>query len=259
MFLLFSPLIGDLVSYIVISRFNVNTLRLGEHISLNAIHSVVPSLCPASLAHGSLTSSSGFFLVTEFLDLSGSGKAGKVTLAQKLAKLHTTLAPVPESSEIPLYGFPVSTFCGSTFQTNTYKSSWADFYAENRLNSMSKIIEVAHGSDEDLKSLIHRTVSVIVPRLLSPGHLGGTAGIFPVLVHGDLWSGNSARGRIAGKGDVEEVVFDPSSCFAHSEYELGIMRMFGGFGKNFFEEYHQLVPKTDPKEEYEDRMALYEL
>jgi len=35
--------------------------------------------------------------------------------------------------------------------------------------------------------------------------------------------------------------------------------MFGGFGKGFFDEYHKLVPKTEPKEEYEDRVSLYEL
>lgn len=166
---------------------------------------------------------------------------------------------MPDGSTTPLYGFPVTTFCGATPQTNTYNSSWADFFAENRLNAISGIIQSAHGNDNELTSLIDRTASIIVPRLLAPSHLGGEAGIFPVLVHGDLWSGNSARGRIAGQGEVEEVIFDPSSCYAHSEYELGIMRMFGGFGKNFFEEYHRLVPKTEPKEEYEDRMGLYEL
>ncbi len=213
------------------------------------------------MAHGALASSSEFFLVTEFLDTSRSHRASTSTLslAQKLAKLHTTPAPVPDGSQTPQFGFPVTTFCGDTPQTNTYKSSWADFYAENRLHAISKIIQSAHGADSELTSLIERTASIIVPRLLSPEHLGGSAGISPVLIHGDLWSGNSGRGRIAGKEEVEEVVFDPSSCYAHSEYELGIMYMFGGFGKAFFGEYHQLVPKTEPKEEYEDRMELYKL
>lgn len=58
---------------------------------------------------------------------------------------------------------------------------------------------------------------------------------------------------------MEEVVFDPSACYAHSEYELGIMRMFGGFGRGFFAEYHDLCPKTEPRVEYEDRVRLYEL
>ena len=57
----------------------------------------------------------------------------------------------------------------------------------------------------------------------------------------------------------EEVVFDPSTCYAHSEYELGIMRMFGGFGKAFLKEYHEICPKSEPVGEYDDRVSLYEL
>jgi len=98
-----------------------------------------------------------------------------------------------------------------------------------------------------------------VPRLLRDGHLGGEKGIMPVVVHGDLWSGNAGRGRIGGEGEVEEIVFDPSSCYAHSEYDLGIMRMFGGFGAATMKEYHELCPKTEPVREYEDRISLYEL
>ncbi|KZV93157.1 Fructosamine kinase, partial [Exidia glandulosa HHB12029] len=75
--------------------------------------------------------------------------------------------------------------------------------------------------------------------------------ITPVVVHGDLWSGNAS----VGSGQV----FDPSACYAHSEYELGIMKMFGGFGGQFMKEYHALVPKTEPVEEYDDRVTLYEL
>jgi fructosamine-3-kinase len=100
----------------------------------------------------------------------------------------------------------------------------------------------------------------VVPRLLGNGHLGGRRGIMPVLVHGDLWIGNRVRGTIASLGGgIEEVVFDPSACWAHSEYELGIMRMFGGFSAGFFHEYHRLVPKAEPVWEYEDRIKLYQL
>ena len=37
------------------------------------------------------------------------------------------------------------------------------------------------------------------------------------------------------------------------------MHRFGGFGKAFLDEYHQLCPKTEPVAEYDDRVALYEL
>jgi protein-ribulosamine 3-kinase len=35
--------------------------------------------------------------------------------------------------------------------------------------------------------------------------------------------------------------------------------MFGGFGPEYFSAYHELIPKSDPVEEYEDRIELYTL
>ncbi|KAK2771824.1 hypothetical protein FQN53_004885, partial [Emmonsiellopsis sp. PD_33] len=55
------------------------------------------------------------------------------------------------------------------------------------------------------------------------------------------------------------VIFDPAASYAHSEFELGIMRMFGGFGKGFYEEYHALCPRGEPVGEFEDRVGVYEL
>lgn len=37
------------------------------------------------------------------------------------------------------------------------------------------------------------------------------------------------------------------------------MQMFGGFGPAFMKQYHELCPKTEPVNEYEDRVKLYEL
>ena len=259
----------------------------GEHASLNAIHTV-PSLCPASFAHGPLEDAAGgAFLVTDFLDMSsrsstGSEKGSGMSLAAKLAKLHTTAAPIPEGFQKPQFGFPVpsklekknfaqlsSLFlkvvgiiacCGDTEQPNDYTESWADFYAQHRLLAILKKSERTNGKDPSLRSLVETLVEEIVPRLIGDKHLNHGKGVTPVVVHGDLWSGNKGRGRIGGgTGVIEDVVFDPSACYAHSEYELGIMRMFGGFSGSFLKEYHQLCPKTEPVDEYEDRVSLYEL
>lgn len=99
----------------------------------------------------------------------------------------------------------------------------------------------------------------MVPRLIGDGHLNEGKGITPVVMHGDLWAGNAAKGSISGRDGVEDIIFDPSAVYGHSEYELGIMNMFGGFGSSFFKEYHQLCPKTKPQNEYDDRVSLYEL
>lgn len=247
----------------------------GEHASLNAIHDAVPSLCPKSLAWGKLDNG-GYFLATEFLDLGGGGlsrtraqgsaKGSGMSLAQKLAQLHTTPAPTPEGYDAPQFGFSVTTCCGDTPQDNTFTSSWAEFFAKRRLLAILERGEKNNGPDHELRRTVERTVQEVVPKLLGDGHLGGKQGIRPVVVHGDLWSGNKGRGSFVGRdgmtpdtaGAAEDVVFDPAACYAHHEYDFGIMNMFGGFPSAFWKEYHSLVPKTEPQNEYPDRVALYE-
>jgi protein-ribulosamine 3-kinase len=236
----------------------------GEDASLNAIHNAVPSLCPQSFGHGQFESQPHTaFLVTDFLHLSprsGSKLSKSQSLPHKLAKLHTTPAPVPEGRDKPVFGFPVTTCCGDTPQDNSYTESWADFYAENRLRFILRRAEKSNGSDQEFHDLVETTASKVVPRLIGDDHLNHGKGVVPVVVHGDLWSGNTSVGVIgSNKGAPEDVAYDSSACYAHNEFELGIMKMFGGFGDSFLNEYHDLCPKTEPADEYEDRVKLYEL
>jgi len=185
----------------------------------------------------------------------GSG----LSLPEKLAKLHITPAKTPEGQRDSMFGWHRSTYCGSTKQNNTFSASWPKFYANNRLLEILEMIENTHGADQELRAGVKATADVIVPRLLGNGHLGGRRGIVPVLNHGDLWHGNKAYGTNPSWGGPEHVVFDPSAAYCHSEYEIGIMRAFGGFTAGFFHEYHSIMPKTEPIQEYEDRIELYKL
>ncbi|KAJ5216924.1 hypothetical protein N7468_009932 [Penicillium chermesinum] len=219
----------------------------GEYASLNAIADAVPGFCPRALAWGAVDEDAAsprtFFLATEFLDLSGAmgrstgNETSATTLAARLGKLHSTPAPADESGR-RRFGFPVPTFCGDTKQENRFRDSWAEFYAEERLMTILRTSETRNGRDAGLRELVEATAQKVVPR------------------------GNADRGKIVGTGREEtvgDVVYDPSAVYGHSEYELGIMHMFGGFGSKFFEQYHRIVPKTEPVEEYEDRIRLYEL
>lgn len=42
-----------------------------------------------------------------------------------------------------------------------------------------------------------------------------------------------------------------------SHLRLGMMNMFGGFTQDFFQAYHEVIPKTEPY--YDERLLLYEL
>lgn len=204
-----------------------------------------------------MSASSKYFLATDFLDLGASSPSGSgISFAAKLAKLHHTPAPVPEGFDSPMFGFPVTTCCGETPQDNSWKASWADFYAENRLRSILRASVKNNGKDAELAQLVEDVATKVVPRLIGDDTVKG---IVPVVVHGDLWSGNRSRGKIGGEGGSEEVVYDPSVVYGHSEYDLGIMNMFGGFGTAFWKEYGELVPKAEPKDEWDDRIKLYEL
>ncbi|KAL3421330.1 Ketosamine-3-kinase [Phlyctema vagabunda] len=236
----------------------------GEHTSLNSISSAVPSFCPRSYAHGPLCEKSGgHFLATDFLTLTSKSRSSSksLTLAQKLSKLHSIAASTPPGFSEPQFGFPVPTCCGNTEQDNTFKSSWAEFYADNRLRQILQASEKNNGRDKELHDLVERTAEEIVPRLLGDGHLTSPDGgkIVPVVVHGDLWSGNHGTGKIGTDENVEEVVYDPSSCYAHAEFEFGIMKMFGGFGGTFWEWYYEGRDRDRPVEEWSDRAELYEL
>ncbi|KAG5974828.1 hypothetical protein E4U55_008041 [Claviceps digitariae] len=233
----------------------------GEHASLNAIHSIVPNLCPQSHAHGPLAAQPNtYFLITDFLHLETASRARQgPSLAAKLAKLHTTPAPIPEGHPQRMFGFPVPTCCGETPQDNSWRASWADFYAENRLRGILGACLREQGSDAELRSTVDAVADRVVPRLIGEDTVKDMT---PVVVHGDLWSGNYGVGRVDGGEEArqEALVFDPAAVYAHSEYELGMMRMFGGgFGGRFWEEYEELVPRAEPRGEWEDRLLLYEL
>lgn len=52
------------------------------------------------------------------------------------------------------------------------------------------------------------------------------------------------------------VIFDPASFYGHSEYELAIGGVFGGFGSSFYNAYHEKIPKTAG---FAKRQQLYQL
>ncbi len=208
------------------------------------MHEACPSVVPKPLAHGNFARTIGCFLVTEFLERDDTSLPPTgMSLAQKLVQLHTTPTFIPEGFTSPVFGFPVVTYCGPTPQPISFGTSWHDFFVEHRMRMILQACEVNQGHDQELKYWVERVISGPVRHLLADGHLGGSMGVVPALMHGNLWSGNSMRGTVWGDAESGDVVFDPSSSWCHNEFEMGIVTLFGGFSSNLFQEYHDLLPK----------------
>ncbi|XP_069135795.1 ketosamine-3-kinase-like isoform X2 [Argopecten irradians] len=223
----------------------------GELASLQAIHDTGVIRVPKPIKVMD-NPSGGAMLAMEYLDIKNlSHKAGE--LGECLARLHLSNSEAEKKSEkmegyvgghcqyVSEFGFDVTTCCGYLPQENTWDKSWVSFYA-NKLDFQLKKIEKEY-NDKQARELWSK-----LQLKLSDFFEGIT--IQPALMHGDLWGGN------AGELDICPVVFDPASFYGHSEYDLAIAQMFGGFSDRFFQSYFKLLPKQPG---YSDRLDLYKL
>ncbi|RLV90221.1 hypothetical protein DV515_00014530 [Chloebia gouldiae] len=140
------------------------------------------------------------------------------------------------------FGFHTVTCCGYLPQVNDWQSDWVSFFARQRIQPQMDMIEKKSG-DKEARELWAQL------QLKIPG-LFCDVEIVPALLHGDLWGGNVAE------DDSGPIIFDPASFYGHSEYELAIAGMFGGFTSSFYSAYHSKIPRAAG---FEKRLKLYQL
>ena len=97
------------------------------------------------------------------------------------------------------------------------------FYRDRRLGFLlERIAERRPGSStSEILALGQEVRERVCPALLGKGRIDPPPR--PVLLHGDLWSGNVAQRR-SGSGDP--VIFDGSVYYGHGEADFGISQMF---------------------------------
>ncbi|CAJ1075191.1 Ketosamine-3-kinase [Xyrichtys novacula] len=164
---------------------------------------------------------------------------------EKLSKEQQTVGKGAGQSEVAAvekFGFHGTTCCGYLPQDNEWMEDWVTFLSRNRLQHQLNLVEKSYGDREarELWAGLQRKIPQFFTDLE----------IAPALLHGDLWGGNVAE---CADGPV---IFDPSSFYGHSEFELGITGMFGGFNSSFYSAYHAKIPKAPG---FEKRNQLYQL
>jgi fructosamine-3-kinase len=174
------------------------------------------------------------YVLMEFIDSKTPSPQDQHLLGKQLAQLHQT------SSNY--FGFEFDNFIGSLPQNNNSHDNWTDFYIEERLAPQIKMA-INKGS-----FLPSEAPSIQLMKSNTSKYFNT---VKPSLLHGDLWSGNYL---IASNGTP--YLIDPATYYGHSEVDIAMSLLFGGFSNAFYETYHQIIPRDSYTE---TRIELYQL
>ena len=151
-------------------------------------------------------------------------------LGEGLAQLHHATAEA--------FGFSVTGSCGATWQANPWTTDWPTFFLAHRMHPLVSAMQWDAAANDAFDQLARQ-----LPERLQTDEA-------PALVHGDLWSGNCLETTHG------HTLIDPAAHYAHREFELGMMTLFGGFRPRVYEAYRASWPLPSG---WHDRVAIYRL
>ena len=188
---------------------------------------------PRVLGHG--IDGQQAFIETEWLELSAPTPQVEAQLGEQLAALHQTTAD--------RYGWHRDNTIGLTPQHNDWSDDWVSFFREHRLGYQFRLAAQNGytGSFQERGAQLLKRLPVFFDAYAPP----------PSLLHGDLWAGNW------GSCDGEPVIFDPAVYYGDRESDLAMTRLFGGFGKSFYDAYENAAPLAPGHRERCDLYQLY--
>lgn len=176
----------------------------------------------------------GACLLLEFIPTGPGSPHAFEALGRGLAQMHA----LPAKG----FGWAGPNYIGPLPQRNTPETDWATFFARHRLEPQYAM--AARGGwlqPADIPGT-GRILEHIVPMMPE---------IKPSILHGDLWGGNYL---ISEKGTP--YLIDPAAYFGHSEVDLAMSLLFGGFPQRFYDAYSEILPREDG---FSQRVELYQL
>lgn len=160
---------------------------------------------------------------------------GERQFGQSLARLHQ--APCSH------FGRLDERSTGSLGLPNAPGESWSGFFASQRLLPLARMA-ADRGA---LKASTIRQIETLANRL--DEHVD--TDVQPSRLHGDLWAGN----RLVDRQGCSWLI-DPASHGGHREFDLAMMRLFGGFSEDCMAAYQEHYPLADG---WQDRISLHQL
>ncbi len=160
-------------------------------------------------------------LVLEWIEPGGRGGSDEAEFGRSLAALHAAGADV--------FGRTDGRTTGSQALPNGPCETWVEFFAERRLLPLTRLAVDRRALPGNLVASLENVASRL-------DDLGGPPEP-PARLHGDLWAGN----RMVDSAGTSWLV-DPASHGGHREFDLAMMRLFGGFGEDAFRAYEEVAP-----------------
>ena len=176
------------------------------------------------------------YLVLSWIDRGPAVESTEPDLGRSLARLH---AATPTS-----FGRADQRTTGSLGVPNEPCDTWAEFYATQRLAPLARLARDELALSPAALAGLDRLDR---DRLIE---IGGPVEL-PARLHGDLWAGN----RVVGAAG-DSWLIDPAAHGGHREFDLAMMRLFGGFGSACFAAYDEVAPLATG---WHDRVELHQL
>jgi protein-ribulosamine 3-kinase len=177
------------------------------------------------------------FIVMEYINQGSPVTDWHEIMGRQLAEIHKATCQHD-------FGFYRDNYLGITVQPNAWTDNWLEFWRDRRLAWQLELYRNKTKSDDPLLSFGEKLINRLDRYL---GHLDEPA----VLLHGDLWAGNASC-----NAEGLPVIFDPASYYGHREAELGMMRLFGGFGPRSESAYQEIWSLESGSDE---RISIYSL
>lgn len=175
------------------------------------------------------------FLAMQWIDTGEIFPETDVDFGRSLALLHRSGAPS--------FGRADERTTGSQALPNRPCESWTEFYASQRLEPLLHLA----GKFDALPVKLLREIDRVTDRIeILAGPREPAARL-----HGDLWGGNRLVDR-----EGRNWLIDPASHGGHREFDLAMMRLFGGFGEACYRAYDEVFPLMDG---WTKRLPLHQL